>query len=95
MKIWGDSFSISKIYDKQKNLGRVENTKAIASKKDVVSISTNAKDFTTVSKALREVPEIRQEKVNELSTLYNSGSYDVTGQQIVEKLGKALIDKKA
>ena len=95
MKIWGDSFSISKIYDKQKNLGKVDSAKSVESKKDIVSISNSAKDFTTVSKALRSVPEIRQEKVAELATLYSSGSYNVSGQEIVEKLGKTLIDRKA
>ncbi|HEY5586499.1 MAG TPA: flagellar biosynthesis anti-sigma factor FlgM [Ruminiclostridium sp.] len=95
MKILGDIYNISKIYDKQKSVGKVDKASAITPKKDVVSISSNAKDYQTVSKALRDVPDIRQNKVDEFADSYRSGGYDVSGKEIVEKLGKAILDKKA
>lgn len=95
MKIWGDIPRISGVYDKQKNVNKIDKTSGVSSKKDVVSISNQAKDFTTVMKALKEVPDMRQDKVNELAAKYEAGSYDVDGGDIVEKLSKSITEKKA
>jgi len=90
-----DIYNVSKVYNKQKPISRVDTASAIAPKKDVVTISSNAMDYQTVSKALKDIPNIRQSKVDEFSDLYKSGGYDVSGKEIVEKLGKAILDKKA
>ena len=95
MKILSDIFNVSKIYNKQKPVGTVDKASTITPKKDVVSISSNAKDYQTVSKALKDVPDIRQKKVDEFVDIYRSGGYDVNGQEIVEKLERATLDQKA
>jgi len=94
MKIPGEIYNVSKVYGTNKTTGKIEKTGSVAPKKDVVSISNNAKDYQTVAKALKDIPDYRQSKVDELSELYNSGSYDVSGKEIVEKLSKSIIDKK-
>lgn len=95
MKITGDVYNVSKVYDSKKPVGKIEKTSSVAPKKDVVSISSNAMDYQTVTKALKEVPDVRQNKVEEFAEVYRSGSYDVSGREIVEKLGKSIIDQKA
>ncbi|EMS72478.1 flagellar biosynthesis anti-sigma factor FlgM [Ruminiclostridium cellobioparum] len=95
MKITGDVYNVSKIYDSKKPVGKIEKTSSVAPKKDVISISSNAMDYQTVTKALKEVPDVRQNKVDEFAQAYRSGSYDVSGREIVEKLGKSIIDQKA
>ncbi len=95
MKITGDVYNVSKVYDSKKPVGKIEKTSSVAPKKDVVSISSNAMDYQTVTKALKEVPDVRQNKVDEFAEAYKSGSYDVSGREIVEKLGKSIIDQKA
>lgn len=95
MKISGDIYNVSKVYGKQNNVNKVSKTSSVAPKKDVVSISNNAKDYQTISKALKDVPDVRQGKVDEFSEAYSSGRYNVSGQEIVEKLGKSVLDKKA
>jgi negative regulator of flagellin synthesis FlgM len=95
MKIWGEIPKIFGIYDKQKNVNKVDKTSAVVSKKDVVSISNQAKDFQTVMRALKEVPEVREEKVRELSEKYEAGNYDVSGKDIAEKMLKSVFDTKA
>jgi len=95
MKILGDIYNVSKVYDKQKSVAKVDKTNSIIPKKDIVSISSNAKDYQTVSKALRDVPDVRQNKIDEFTDVYRSGGYDVSGKEIVEKLGKGTLDKKA
>lgn len=95
MKITGDIYNVSKIYGNQKSVGKVDKTNPVAPKKDVVSISNNAKDYQTVSKALKDIPDVRQNKVDEFAEVYRSGGYDVSGKEIVEKLGKSIVDTKA
>lgn len=94
MKIWGEIPRILGVYDKQKNISKTDKTSGVTSKKDVVSISNQAKDFQTITKALRDVPDIRQDKVNELSEQLNSGTYNVSGKEIADKVLKSIVDKK-
>ncbi|MCX7841762.1 MAG: flagellar biosynthesis anti-sigma factor FlgM [Clostridia bacterium] len=94
MKIWGEIPKVLGIYDKQKNTGKVDKTAAAASKKDLLSISSQAKDYQTVMKALKEVPDIRQDKVSELSGRYESGGYNAKGTDIADKIIKSVLDKK-
>jgi negative regulator of flagellin synthesis FlgM len=95
MKITGDIYNIAKVYNKQKSVESVGKTGAVKPKKDVLSISNNAMDYQTVAKALKDVPDVRQNKIDELTEAYRSGGYDVSGREIVEKIGKNIVDKKA
>jgi negative regulator of flagellin synthesis FlgM len=95
MKIWGDIPKISGVYDSQKNFGKVDKASGVASKKDVVSISNQAKDFQTALRSLKDLPDVRNEKVNELAERYKSGSYDVSGKNIADKIINSTFDKKA
>jgi negative regulator of flagellin synthesis FlgM len=95
MKIWGEIPKIFGVYDKQKSVGKVDKASGVAPKKDVLSISSEAKDFQTVMKGLKDVPDIRADKVKELSSRYDSGTYDVNGKDIADRVIKAIIDKKA
>jgi len=95
MRIWGGPSNVPGIYDNKNNIKKVDKTSGVSSKKDVVSISNQAKDFQTVMKALKDVPDIRQDKVNELAQRYDSGSYDVNGKDVADKILKSVIDKKA
>jgi negative regulator of flagellin synthesis FlgM len=95
MKISGDVYNVSKVYNTHNHMGAVNQVNPVKSKKDVISISDNAKDYQVVTKALKDIPDVRQDKIDEFREVYKSGTYNVGGQEIVEKLGKALIDKKA
>jgi negative regulator of flagellin synthesis FlgM len=76
-------------------VGRIGKAGSVASKKDVLSISNEAKDYQIVNRALRDVPDIRQEKVDELLSKFGSGSYNVTGRDVAEKVINMVFDKKA
>jgi negative regulator of flagellin synthesis FlgM len=95
MKIPGDIPKITGIYNKQNKVRGLEKAGTDYSQKDVVSISGKAKDFQTIMKTLKNVPDIRQEKVDELSSKYRSGSYDVSGKDIADKIVDSIFDKKA
>lgn len=95
MRILGDISKITGVYGTQKNIGRIGKTGSVAAKKDVLSISNEAKDFQTVYKALRNVPEIREAKVGSILGSIESGSYNVTGHDVAGKVISTVFDKKA
>jgi len=94
LKIWGEIPKVSGVYNKQKKLNGIENSSGAVSKKDAISISNQAKDFQTVMKALKNVPDIREDKVNELADKYKTDSYDVSGRDVADKIIKSIFDKK-
>jgi negative regulator of flagellin synthesis FlgM len=94
MRIPGD-LSITGVYGTQKNVGRVEKTGPVSAKKDVLSISNEAKDFQTVYKALRDVPDIRQSRMDDILGSVNAGSYNVSGRDVADKVINSVFDKKA
>lgn len=94
MKIWGEVPKVSGIYAQNKNVKRVEGTSSIASKKDVVSISGPAKDYQTVMKAIKDVPNIRQDKVDNLVDKYESGNYDVNGRDTADMIIKSIVNSR-
>jgi len=95
MRIPGEISKINGVYGAQKNIGRIGKTESVSSKKDVLSISNEAKDIQTIYKALKDVPDIRQSKVADISGRFEAGSYNVTGKDIVDKVVKNVFDKKA
>jgi len=97
MKIWGsgDIPSISGIHDKQKSANKIDRTSGVSSKKDVVSISGQAKDYQAVIRALKDVPDVRADKIKDFTERVESGKYDVNGKDVAEKIIKSVIDYKA
>jgi len=94
MKIWGEIPRISGVYGKHKKVAGSDKISGVSSKKDVLSISDKAKDFQTAMKALRNVPDVREDKIRELSGKFNSGNYDVNGKDVAERIVKSILDKK-
>lgn len=93
MKIWGEVPKVSGVYN-NKNVKRAEGVSSTSSKKDVVSISGPAKDYQTVMKALKDVPEIRQDKVKDLLDKYEAGNYDINGKDTADKILKSMVDSR-
>ncbi|SHI38536.1 flagellar biosynthesis anti-sigma factor FlgM [Lutispora thermophila] len=90
---------ISKIYknfsvDREKGVREVS---AIQGKKDELTISQKAKDYQVVSKAMKalsQVPDIREDKVNEIKQKMDKGIYDIDGKDIAEKMLTGGFDRK-
>ena len=95
MKTWGDIPGVSKIYGKNKNVSKISDTNKIRFKKDELSISDTAKDYQVAIKYLKDIPDIRREKVEEIAKSIKSGKYDVNGHDIADKILKSVFfDKK-
>lgn len=95
MRIPGDIPKIAGVYGAQKKIGRIGKTGSVAAKKDVLSISNEAKDFQTVLKALKDAPDIREDKVRDIMRSMGSGSYNVSGRDVANKIIGNVFDKKA
>lgn len=94
MKISGDSTKVSRIYDRQNNVSKTEKSTKAKESKDVVSISNSAKDFQTVMTAIKNVPDIREDKVKNIQERIKDDNYNVDTDDLVERMIDSLKDKK-
>jgi len=90
---------VSKIYkslssERNKN---VKEASRVNGKRDQLSVSQKAKDYQIVLKgikALNDIPDIREAKVNEIKEKMDKGIYDVDGKDIAEKILSSHFDKR-
>ncbi len=94
MKIWGDNPRVFGVYNQTNPVGKVTKQENVASRKDEYKVSNQARDYQSVMKALRSVPDIRQDKVNEISKKIESGNYKVEARDISEKIVQQLSGKE-
>jgi flagellar biosynthesis anti-sigma factor FlgM len=58
-----------------------------------VDLSTKARDVQQIKNALVKLPDVREEKVQELKKEIEAGTYNVSGDKIAEKMvGESLLD---
>lgn len=62
--------------------------------KDKITLSREGQIFKEIQKAIKESPDVRENRVNELKKDLDSGKYNVTGCDIAEKMvQRFLVDK--
>ncbi len=93
MRINGDISKVSGIYSKNKNAGLVDKTESTTTKKDIISISNQAKDFQTAMKTLKDIPDVRLDKVSSIQDKYDKGEYKVSSDDLADKLINSIKDK--
>ena len=54
--------------------------------KDEIQLSTVARDFQYASKMVKQVPDIREEKVNEIRARIEAGTYSIDAKKVSEKI---------
>ena len=94
MKIWGNVPKVSGVYNTTNKIERTAKVGGVASKKDELTISGAAKDFSVVMKALRQVPDVRQDKVDAVLQKMESENYTVPTNDVADKMVEALTLKK-
>jgi negative regulator of flagellin synthesis FlgM len=58
-----------------------------------VELSTKAQEYQRIRQILDQVPDVREEKVQELKTRIESGNYQIDAGKLATKmLGESLID---
>lgn len=60
---------------------------------DKVSLSSSAQDMKTTREAVAAAPDIRQDKVNEIKTAVENGTYQINAEKIANKMLGYNIDE--
>lgn len=94
MKIWGEVPKVSGVYGNYKSVNKVEKSTGVVSKKDTFSVSNMAKDYQTVMKAIKDLPNIRQDKVKELADRYEAGNYNTSGRDIADQVITSMFNNR-
>jgi negative regulator of flagellin synthesis FlgM len=94
MKIWGNIPKVSGVYGNSGKINQPARVGEVTAKRDEFSISGTAKDFTSVMRILKEIPDIRQDRVNEIKQKIESGQYSVRASDVAGKIVQSLETKK-
>ena len=86
MKIQGNPNiqSIMKAYGKTAH--KAKKTEGQKFEKDKIEISSQAREIQVAMKALKETPEVREAKVNEIKAQIKNGTYNPSAEDVAEKL---------
>lgn len=60
---------------------------------DKVSLSSSARDMKIASEAVAAAPEVRQEKVYEIKSAVDNGTYQINAEKIADKMMGYNIDE--
>jgi len=91
MKIWGEVPKITGIYGNTGKAEKLSKSQSVASKKDQLTLSGPARDFTVAMKALRNVPDIRRDKVEAILERINRGEYNVSAEDVAAKITELMM----
>lgn len=87
MKIFnnGNIDKIMQAYRKQEVKKEASNSTRL-NKNDELSLSNTAKDYQVAMNAIRNIPDIRKEKVEAIKEQIKSGTYVIDSGKIAEKI---------
>ncbi len=88
MKINNNDINMNKIMKAYQNMNQNKNKQVEQKKRasDQVNISKEAKDIKKMQKSLKEKPDIRRKKVEEIKKQISNGTYKVNPEKIAEKI---------
>ena len=78
---------VTGIYTNDKKVSRVENLNNVENVKDNVKISEVGKDYAIAQKALKDIPDVRQDRIEEVKAKMEKGEMEnVKGEDIATKI---------
>lgn len=86
MRISGNVQGVAGIYTNDKKISKVENVNKLNLGRDDIKISSKAKDYSVAMNALKNIPDIRQDRVDEVAKKLANNEYNVSGDDIAEKI---------
>jgi len=93
MRIWGDIPKVTGVYGNAGKTEKLARSQSAASRKDELTLSGSARDFSIVMKALKDVPDIRKDKVEAISKKIESGEYSVPAEDVAAKIVEMMMGK--
>ena len=92
MRISDSIAQVSGIYTNDKKVSRVENVNKSEGIKDNFKISEVGKDFSIAQKALKEIPDVRQDKIDAALAKIEKGEYEqVKSEDVADKILKGIL----
>lgn len=85
---------IAQLYQTTKTKTTENKTEKTAGFSDALQLSQTGKDIQIVKQAIKEVPDIREEKINSLKEKLASGTYNVSGEELAEKVVTNYFNQK-
>lgn len=86
-----DAFNkVSQLY-KTNSMKSTAKTKS-SSFSDKLEISQLGKDYQVAKQIVAQTPDVREDKVNEIKQRMDAGTYDVSNEEVADKLVKAYFD---
>lgn len=80
---------ILKTYNQKKVKG-IQKVSSIQGKRDEMQVSNEAQVLSKVLHTAKNAPEIRQEKVTELKQAIKQGTYNVSTEDVADKILKGI-----
>lgn len=77
---------VSQLYQSSKPRTMKAEKEESKRRSDAIEISRTGQDIQTAKQAVKDAPDIREDKVNDIKERLVSGAYDVTGADLAEKL---------
>jgi len=69
-----------------KNVGKANKTGKSEMKRDQIDISQSSKDFQVAMDAFKKLPDVRQEKVDDIASQIDKGTYKPSTEDIIKKM---------
>lgn len=86
--------NIFQVYNKNSGVKKVK-AKAGNKETDEIKISEKAMEFQFAMQKIKEVEDVRLDKVDQIKKQVQSGTYEVDGKKIAEKIFESInFDKK-
>lgn len=73
---------------------KVEKAKKVNNDKDSLAISDHARELQIAKKAVKNAPDVRMDKVNDIKKRLESGTYNVSAEEVADKIVDNYFDKK-
>lgn len=81
---------VDQIYQRSSVKSNLQSTKKNAS--DSIEISTLGKDLQVAKKAVSEAEDVRWDKVNDIKQRMKSGTYNVSCEEVAEKMAESYFN---
>ena len=70
----------------KKNVGKVSKTGKSEMKRDQIEISQSSKDFQVAMDAFKKLPDVRQDKIDNVQSQIDKGTYKPSAEDIIKKM---------
>ncbi len=83
----GNNVNIQKVIKGyNKNVGKVNKAGKAEMKRDQIEISQSSKDFQIAMDAFKKLPDVRQDKVDNIKSEIDKGTYKPSTEDIIKKM---------